>query len=453
MRAGPTSTQTPLPVAILLGGKGTRLGLDGLPKPMVPFLGRPLLEHLVEGAVAQGFTDFVFLSGHLHEVIEDHFGDGAQFGASIRYSIETQPLGTVRATYAARDMLGDEFLLLYGDVFQSVDLTRFLTCARSLGGAGTLMAHPNDHPYDSDLIVVDPLTCRITAFLGKPHTPAVQRRNLVNAGLYYMRSTIFDTLPTGDALFDWGRDVFSRTVEAGVPLHAYRTGEYMKDIGTPDRLAQAQDHVRGGKAEMRNMRRPQQAVFVDRDGVLNREIGGVHRPSDLALLPSVAETVVAINRSPYLAIGITNQPDLAKGLFGLDDLDAVHAALDEELVAAGGFLDDLFFCPHHPEAGFAGEVPALKRVCDCRKPAPGLLLEAATRYNIDLSRSYMIGDRESDLRAGRAAGVRTMLVHRDGAPDLPDESIDLSLADHVVPDLAAAWADIQAQPEFPKVSQ
>ena len=166
----------------------------------------------------------------------------------------------------------------------------------------------------------------------------------------------------------------------------------------------------------------------------------------------MADTVVGINRSPYLAIGITNQPDLAKGFFGLDDLDAVHAALDEGLVEADGFLDDLFFCPHHPEAGFDGEVLELKRACDCRKPAPGMILTAAALYNIDLSESFMIGDRESDLRAGRAAGVNTILIHRNNESALPNEPIDQSLADHVAPSLAAAWTYIQAQPNFSKVS-
>jgi len=440
-----TQSDNAVPVAILLGGKGTRLGLQGIPKPMVPFLGRPLLEKIVTGLLDQGFTDLVFLSGHLSEVIEGYFGDGSAFDVRIRHLVEPEPLGTAPATRAAAKLLGNEFLLVYGDIAFDVDLRRFLSRARGFGGAGTLMVHPNDHPHDSDIVIANPVSHRITAFLNKPHPPELQVRNLVNAGIYYLRSAIFDAIPQGPGLHDWGRDVFPSAVRAGYELHAYRSAEYMKDIGTPDRLARATGHFESGFVAKRSMRSAQCAVFLDRDGVINREIDGVHRPADMACLPGAAETVAAINRSPMLAIGVTNQPDLAKGFFGFDDLEAVHAAMDRQLVEAGGFLDDLFFCPHHPETGFPGEVAELKRPCDCRKPAPGMLQAAAALYNIDLAASYMIGDRNVDMMAGRAAGTRTILVHRNAAPDLPEEGINPALADHVVPDLAAAWSLIQQE--------
>ncbi len=441
----PPAGDTDLPVALLLGGKGTRLGLQGLPKPMVPFLGRPLLEHTVTHLRDQGFNDLVFLTGHLSSVIERHFGDGKDFGVRIRYSVEPEPLGTAPATAAAAPLLGDEFLLVYGDVAFDIDLARFVRQARDFGGQGTLAVHPNDHPEDSDLVVSDPESHRITAFLCKPHGAGLRARNLVNAGLYYLRPGLFDAIPGDVPLADWGRDVFPAAVRKGAALFAYRTGEYLKDIGTPERLKRTEGHFKSGFVAARSMRTPQRAVFLDRDGVINRETGGVHRARDLECLDGAAETVSEINRSAYLAIGVTNQPDIAKGFMGFDDLDDIHAEMDRQLVAAGGFLDDLLYCPHHPHTGFAGEVPELKRDCSCRKPAPGMLREAAERYNIALEKSYMIGDRITDLMAGRAAGTRTVLVHRNAEPALPGEPIDLALADHVVRDLPAAWQVIKSQ--------
>jgi len=434
-----------IPVAILLGGKGTRLGLSGIPKPMVGFLGRPLIEHTVCQLRDQGFSNLVFLSGYLSEVIEAHFGDGSDFGVRIRYAVETTPLGTAPATRAAADLLGEEFLLVYGDVAFDIDLNRFVQRSRAFGGNGTLAVHPNDHPEDSDLVACDPVSHRISAFLNKPHAPGLRARNLVNAGIYYLRPAIFDAIPKGDDLFDWGRDVFPAAVRAGQELYAYRTAEYLKDIGTPDRLKRAEGHFQSGFVAARSMRSPQRAVFLDRDGVINREINGVHRAADMQCLPGVADVIAQINRSPMIAIGVTNQPDLAKGFFGFDDLEDVHVEMDNQLVAAGGFLDDLLFCPHHPATGFDGEVPELKRACSCRKPEPGMLLQAAALYNIDLSGSYMIGDRITDLMAGRAAGAQTILVHRNAETTLPDERFDMSLADHVTQDLPSAWSIIKKE--------
>jgi len=437
-----SSNGKPIPVAVLLGGKGTRLGLSGIPKPMVEFAGRPLIEHTVNALVSQGLTQLVFLTGYLGSVIEDYFGDGSAHGANIVYRREEQPLGTARATRAAADRLGEEFLLVYGDTIFDIDMNRFVAVARQNEGAGTLFAHPNDHPYDSDLIVA-PDDDVVTAFLGKPHPPERLARNLVNAGLYYLRSEIFNAIPSGDALHDWGRDVFPKAVREGYELHSYRSAEYIKDIGTPDRLKKAERHLRSGIIRARSRRLPQRAVFLDRDGVINQEIGGVHTPDNLILLDGVARAIGEINQSELLSIVITNQPDIAKGFFDVDTLEMVHAEMERKLAAGGAYVDDLFYCPHHPERGFEGERVALKMDCNCRKPKPGMLREAAQKHNIDLSASFLIGDRISDTHAAKAVGVTAILVHRNQDMTLPDDIVPDHGADHVVTDLPEAWAWIR----------
>ncbi|TFF23311.1 HAD-IIIA family hydrolase [Jiella endophytica] len=428
-----------VPVAILLGGRGVRLGLTDRPKPMVEFLGRPLLERTVAVLRNQGFTNLVFLTGHLGNVIADHFGDGSRFGVSIAYSHESEPLGTARATAAAVELLGDEFVLLYGDTVFDVDLARLVKAGRANGGDGTLLVHPNDHPFDSDLVVTD-LAGRITAFRSKPHPPGLLARNLVNAGLYYMRPTLFDAIPDGADLWDWGRDVFGLAVGGGKQLHAYKTSEYIKDIGTPDRLAKAERAVTTGLVEKRSLRSRQRAVFFDRDGVLNREIDGVHEPAALELLDGVGEVVHAINASQFLSVVITNQPDLAKGFFGFEDLDLVHAELERQLAAQGAYLDAVYFCPHHPERGFAGEVAELKVDCDCRKPRPGMLHRAAEELNIDLSASFFLGDRMSDMAAGKAVGATTIFMENGSSTAAPPaDGQKRAGIDHVAPNIVDAW--------------
>jgi histidinol-phosphate phosphatase family protein len=396
-------------VVVLCGGKGTRLGLTDRPKPMVDLMGKPVLEHLVELARRHGFEEFVFLNGHLAEVIEAHFGDGSTFGVRITHVREETPLGTAGAVRAARSLLTEPFLVLYGDIYSDIDLADFAAFARTRGGAGAVFVHPNDHPFDSDLVETEDGD-RIRRFLPKPHAEGAVLPNLVSGAIYVLTPQAIDHIPAEGAS-DFGREVLPAMVEAGADLYAYLSLEYSKDIGTPERLKKVAGDIQSGRVERMSRRTQKPAIFLDRDGVLNfDEAGGVHRPEEMHLMPDAGEAVRAINKAGLPAICITNQPDIAKGLFTPEDLRQVFAALDTRLSEHGAYLDDAFYCPHHPDKGFAGEIAELKVRCDCRKPAPGLILQAAARHNLDLSRSWMIGDRYCDVAAAQAAGARGAMV-------------------------------------------
>jgi mannose-1-phosphate guanylyltransferase/phosphomannomutase len=158
----------------------------------------------------------------------------------------------------------------------------------------------------------------------------------------------------------------------------------------------------------------QPAIFLDRDGTLNFDYGWITSPSKIELLPGAAEAVRAVNDAGYLAVLVTNQPVIARGECTIAELDAINRKLESLLLAeAGAHLDAIYYCPHHPDAGFAGERPEYKIRCDCRKPAPGLLRNAARDLNIDVSRSWMIGDSERDLGAAQAFGIPAVLVSSD----------------------------------------
>ncbi|SEG43180.1 HAD-IIIA family hydrolase [Paenibacillus sp. UNC499MF] len=152
------------------------------------------------------------------------------------------------------------------------------------------------------------------------------------------------------------------------------------------------------------------AVFLDRDGVLNevmtRRVRHVNKPSDLYLLPGVPEAVKGLKEAGFLVCVVTNQGGVGLGFMTEKTLLAVHRRLNKLLAAEGAVIDDIAYCPHRPAAG-----------CRCRKPKPGMLLELARKHGIDLARSYMIGDSETDIGAGRAAGTRTIRI---GAPDGAD---------------------------------
>jgi D,D-heptose 1,7-bisphosphate phosphatase len=169
--------------------------------------------------------------------------------------------------------------------------------------------------------------------------------------------------------------------------------------------------MKSGKVGQKNLSRPQRAVFLDRDGTINKLNGFVTKPENFELIDGAAEAVAGINRAGYLAIVITNQPVIARGEVSLEELETIHNKMETELGKQGAYLDDIFFCPHHPDKGFPGERPEYKIDCDCRKPKPGLILQAAKKYNIDLTASYMVGDDDRDLGAAVAAGCRPVLVN------------------------------------------
>ncbi len=421
-------------IVILNGGKGTRLGLTDRPKPMVPVAGQPLLERLLAVGKASGFRDFVFLNGHLAEVIETHFGDGAAHGVRIEHVREIEPLGTAGAIRAAHTLLTQPFIVLYGDILIDVDLAHFAAAHARSGAIGTLFVHPNDHPHDSDLVEAD-VDGRIRRFLPKPHADGEVLPNLVSAALYVLDPEAIDHVPPTGAS-DWGHDVFPAIVAAGRPLMAYRSIEYAKDIGTPDRLAKGEGDLASGRVDRLSRRRAKPAIFLDRDGVLNTEINGVHRPEDLVLLPGAGAAVRRINRAGIPAICVTNQPDVAKGLMSVGILEQVFAALDTALARDAAYLDAVYYCPHHPERGWPGEVAALKIACSCRKPEPGMLLAAAREHNLDLARSWMIGDRYADVRAAQAAGARAVLIRTGHAGS--DHGGHDCMPDHLADDITAA---------------
>jgi len=421
-------------VVILAGGKGTRLGLNDLPKVLAPIDGVPLLERTVRSAVRDGFTDFIFLTGHMAQAIEGHFGSGAGFGARITHVAEGEPLGTAGSFNQIRDRLTEPFLVIYGDVLMDVDLKAFGKFAQDRGGAGTLFVHPNDHPFDSDLVEAD-FENRIVAFHPKPHDAANRFPNLVSAALYVLDPAALTFVPESGAS-DWGRDIFP-TFPGSAPLFAYRSCEYVKDMGTPDRLARVEQDLRNGKVERLALRTRKPAVFLDRDGVINVEINGVHRPQQVELIPGSAAAIRTFNEQGLPVICVTNQPDVAKGFMSSEDLRAVGGEIDAQLAeSAGSYLDDIRTCPHHPEKGWPGEVESLKIDCECRKPKPGLLRDAAHFHNIDLGRSWLIGDRYADIAAGTAAGARTILL-RTGHNGHDRERYDCA-PDHICDDLAAA---------------
>jgi len=396
---------------ILAGGLGTRLRsrLGDLPKPMIPIGGKPLLEHQVLLARHHGFRDIIILACYRADLIQEHFGDGGRWDLRIRTIVETEPLGTAGAVLACQDLLAENFGVMYGDTMVNVDLGRLAQAHLSRNADATLLLHPNNHPLDSDLVEAG-ADGWITAFHNRPHPAARWFQNLVNAGLYAVRKESLAGWWNSKQVMDFGKDLFPAMLRAGAKLLAYNSPEYIKDIGTPERYDKIVAEYESGVVKRSSLELPQRAVFLDRDGTLVQETGGLTSHEQLKLLPGAAEAVRELNHHGWRAVLVTNQPVVAKGFCSEADVALAHNKLEMMLAAEHAFLDRIYWCPHHPEKGFQGERAELKIDCDCRKPKPRMLFQARADLNLDLASCWLIGDSTTDLETGRNGGVRSILV-------------------------------------------
>ena len=397
---------------IMAGGKGSRLRSitnDEIPKPMVPVDGKPLLEYQVEKLKSYGIKKIVMIVGHLGEKIVDHFKDGKDFGVEIDYIFEKEPLGTAGAFYYLKDKIdAKDFMLVFGDVFFDMDFDRMEDFHFKNSALTTLLAHPNGHPYDSDLIRMDDKG-RVIGFDSKHNVRDYWYDNMVNAGMYIINRKLLD-LVKEPVKTDFEKDILANQVQLGANIYAYHTPEYVKDVGTVDRINATVEELKSGLIQSKNLKNKQRAIFIDRDGTINVSKGFISKADDLELIPGSIEAIKAINKSGALAIVITNQPVIARGECSFEELHNIHNKLKTLLGEKGAFVDDIFYCPHHPDKGFEGEVPELKFDCECRKPKTGMIEEAVKKYNIDLSKSYMVGDSTMDLETARNAGIKSVLV-------------------------------------------
>jgi histidinol-phosphate phosphatase family protein len=339
---------------------------------------------------------------------------------------------------ASLDELPEQFFVLYGDVMAAVDLARMGAFHLARGADFTTFVHPNDHPFDSDLIEAD-AEGRVTAIHTLPRDGTHHYANLVNAALYAVRREALRPF-AGAGKLDFTKDVLAGLVSRGANVMAYRSAEYIKDMGSPRRLQQVEADWPAGRIRLGDGA-PRAAVFLDRDGTLNEERSFLAHAADLELVAGAGPALRRLRAAGYLLIVVTNQPVIARGDATEAELADIHAKLDWELGKEGAFVDAVYYCPHHPDAGFPGERPELKIACDCRKPGTGLIDAACRDFAIDRAASWMVGDSTRDVELARRAGLRSVLVRTgNGGADGRYEV----RADHVVADIAAA-AELIAQ--------
>lgn len=425
-------------VAIIqAGGRGTRmkeLTHDEIPKPLLPLNGRPMMEWQLISLAKHGINSFILIVGHLGYKIKEYFGDGGKWGVHISYIEEKEPLGSAGSLFYAKNMLHNEdAILVFGDVMFEIDWQRFISYHEKCNGTVTLLAHPNSHPYDSDLLIVDK-DGMVKGIDSKTNIRDYDYKNCVNAGLSIFKAELLDNLQEATKT-DYEEQLVKPLMDVN-KVFVYNTPEYVKDVGTPERFVAACKEQVNGVWDAKCLDNRQKAIFLDRDGTINILKGFLKNAEDFELLSGVAEAIRMINSSEFLSIVTTNQPVIARGDCSIEELERIHMRLETQLGKEGAFVNDLFYCPHHPDKGYKGEIAELKVNCDCRKPKIGMLVKAKEKYNIDLEKSWYIGDTTSDIMTGINAGMKTILLltgeaGKDGKYDVEPDYIKDNLIEAV----------------------
>ena len=375
---------------ILAGGKGTRLGslTRDTPKPLLEVGGRPFLSYLVEEVRRFGFNDIVVLSGPFQEKFERWRTVDNPAGVRIRIVPEPHPAGTAGALHFAADMLAPEFLLLNGDSFFDFNLLDLVLRGGQAGHEAAIALREVEDVSRYGAVTLN--GANIQEFGEKSSSGP----GLINGGIYLLRREVLDEISGQPCSLE--NDVLPALVKRGVVGGFKYSGNFI-DIGTPE------DFRRVGGIFGEWLRRP--AAFLDRDGTINRDFGYVHRPDDFEWIPGAMAAIKFLNDHGYLVFVVTNQAGIARGYYDPEDVEALHLWINEELRKQGAHIDRFYYCPHHPEAG----TEKYTTRCDCRKPAPGMVRAALSEWRIVAERSFMIGDRETDVEAARAGGIRGAL--------------------------------------------
>lgn len=375
----------------LAGGLGTRLGgrTQATPKPLLEIAGRPFLETLLDEVTRHGFTDILLLAGHFGDQIASRYDGKNWRGARIRVLREPEPLGTGGALRFALPHLAPAFLMANGDSFFDINLRAL---AVNVPDSGVVMAlrDAGGDRYGRVRFVDG----KVTSF----HTPKEGFAGPINGGIYAFSRDIAAAVPQGKTSLEV--DIFPALAAAG-RMRGMLFDGYFIDIGVPPDFERSQVELPW------HVRRP--AVFFDRDGVLNRDIGYLHLPADFAWSHGAREAVRQCNDRGYYAFVVTNQAGVARGYYGEPEVRALHRWMDEQLAAVGAHVDAFEYCPHHPD----GIAANYARSCRRRKPEPGMILDLLADWPVDKGRSFLIGNSPSDIQAANAAGISGHL-YRDG---------------------------------------
>jgi len=428
-------------IIIVAGGLATRMKpvTEEIPKCLIDVNSKPLIQHQLEFLRRQGLTDIIFCVAHLADKVKGYFGDGSAFGVNIQYVQETGGLlGTAGSVKLAEQLIGsdEDFIVYYGDNLTSMDFEKLIRVHKTKDALATIVMRPLPDGYKSSSLAVLDKDHKVKVLMEKPSIEEIEKcrgeKRYINSGIYVFNKRIFEFMPENTA-YDFTKQLFPKLMAEKLGIYGYPTSEFFREIGRVEKYETFLREFKGNKNIL-----SVKAVFLDRDGVINEGAENLTNPKQFKLISGVAKAVKRLNDSGYLVVVVTNQPIIAKGFCTLDDVEKIHARMKELLAKDGAHIDGVYVCPHHPEKGHKGEVKGLKIDCECRKPKPGLILQAIEELNIDVKSSWMIGDSHTDVAAGKQASLKTILIAGKGSGSAQEEEYMQITPDKMEKDLSSS---------------
>lgn len=376
--------------AILVGGLGTRLGdlTANTPKPLLPCGDRPFLAWVVRELSRFGMDRVLLLAGHKSDRVQEFADKVSRWlpkHLSVEICVEPYAAGTGGALWHAREKLEDVFLLANGDSWLDTNLAGFLSelpADADVIGSVMLRSMKECSRYGTTEL----LDGRIRSFREKAQASG---SGLINAGVYFFKKEVIQFLSPRCSL---EQEVLPAICAQGRLAGSIRDGFFL-DIGIPE------DYARAPEDLAPRFRRP--AVFLDRDGVLNEDLGWVGTRDRFRWIPGAKDAVRMFNEAGFHVFLVTNQAGVARGLYSEADIETLHREIGQELIQYGATIDDERYCPFHPE----GTVERYRAHSDWRKPEPGMLLDLLKRWEVRAEGSFLIGDKPGDIVAAERAGL------------------------------------------------
>ena len=394
-------------IAILIGGEGSRIKKISktVPKPFLKIGNKSIIDHQLK--FLSKIKKKIFLLSNkkysrFHHQLKQKY-------KNIKFKIieENMRLGTGGSLRSLIKYKNENYLIIFGDLIFNINFKKFYKFHKKNKSDLTLLVHPNDHPYDSDLLEINEKN-RLTKFHKKPH----KKNNIGNlslSGILILNRKVLKHIKP-NKFQDLSKNILPKLLKKKCKIFAYNTREYVKDVGTPKRIRLVKKQIQTKKFTNGNIDKKLPAIFLDRDGVINKEYHNFKYQDPMNINKGAVSAVKKINNKGYLSVIITNQSAVAKGFITLDKLKNDHKKLEYYFGTKGAYFDRIYFCPYHPEKGFEGENKKYKKKSTWRKPDNGMLLQAIKDLNIDIKKSYMIGDQSVDYYAAKKTGIKCLLV-------------------------------------------
>lgn len=367
--------------------------------PMLPPVGdRPFLDYLIANLARHGFRRILLLADYPSDQLTTLAERIRAMAIDLTIMVEPEPVGTAGALLSVRHLLDERFLVVNGEALLELNYLSLATpTVWRDGDLGIVALRQVENGCHHD--VVEQEEGRIKRFAERLGDAGPV---LINGGIYWLDRAILQEIRTLPCSIE--QDLMPRLAREDRLAGQIWNGHFI-DMKVPADYERAQTDIAAW------MRRP--AVFLDRDGVINQDIGYAHRPDQIIWAKDAAAAIRYLNEAGYYVFVVTNQAGVARGYYDEETVRKLHAWMQEHLRQAGAHIDDWRYCPNHPD----GMVAAYRRHDDWRKPEPGMILDLAHCWPVDMAGSFLIGDRASDLEAAAAAGIRGHLVEEAGLLD------------------------------------